>query len=282
MTDTRRFLWVVLLMVLSHAAFAWNSVGHRVIAQIAYDQLEPQAKEQVDHLSRVLEPVWRVRFFTQAASLPDWFRGHEVTAFSSWHYIDRGFSRDGSAIEPYDPHNVVWAINQSIQVLQSHRSNEFEKAFFLAFLAHFVGDIHQPIHCIDFFSAKFPSGDRGGNLFLIENDKSKTLHQFWDRALGYYDHFYDDYPRHYKQIKAIAKILEEKYPVENFKKPLQVTDPEAWSEEGYELAKTYGYALQPGDKPSAEYISQGQIVAAKQTVLAGYRLGVLLNRIFHS
>lgn len=43
----------------------------------------------------------------------------------------------------------------------------FRRAFWLRYLIHFVGDIHQPLHTAQSCSAKHPQGDGGGNLFKV-------------------------------------------------------------------------------------------------------------------
>ena len=34
-------------------------------------------------------------------------------------------------------------------------------------LLHFVGDIHQPLHGVQYFSTKYPNGDKGGNDIIL-------------------------------------------------------------------------------------------------------------------
>lgn len=54
-------------------------------------------------------------------------------------------------------------------------------------LIHYVGDIHQPLHCTSRVDKNYPKGDRGGNLFPIppEGDEGdiKELHAAWDSVL---------------------------------------------------------------------------------------------------
>ncbi len=69
------------------------------------------------------------------------------------------------------------------EVLRSERASKAQRAEALRFLAHFVGDAHQPLHAGH-------AGDRGGNdidgLRLLEYtpDKQRTnLHAIWDGGL---------------------------------------------------------------------------------------------------
>ena len=47
-------------------------------------------------------------------------------------------------------------------------------------LIHFVGDIHQPLHCVSRYTKKHPNGDRGGNDFKLQHGQYRNLHLLWD------------------------------------------------------------------------------------------------------
>ena len=275
----RQFLVIFSLILLSPSVWAWGSIGHRVAAQIAYDNLSKHARDEANRLNHALDGIWQTYSFTTSANWPDWLFGHDVTAFANWHYIDRGYAADETVPQSFDSHNVVWAINQAIHVLNSRRSTDGEKAIFLRFLIHFVGDIHQPLHCIDRYSVDFPQGDDGGNLFLIDGGKIANLHRLWDRGVGYFEQFSAKYPRHNEQIKVIASAIEQRFPRSYFQQQLAINDPNVWSQEGYQLAKLYAYDLELGSKPSLAYVKQAQEVVAKQLALSGYRMAALLNRL---
>lgn len=51
-------------------------------------------------------------------------------------------------------------------------------------LIHYVGDIHQPMHCVSRVDKEYPAGDKGGNDFPLPNHYSaKELHAVWDAAI---------------------------------------------------------------------------------------------------
>jgi hypothetical protein len=51
----------------------------------------------------------------------------------------------------------------------------------LSWLAHLIGDIHQPLHTGALVSARlYADGDRGGNAIQV---RGGNLHSVWDRAL---------------------------------------------------------------------------------------------------
>ncbi|HUC97485.1 MAG TPA: S1/P1 nuclease, partial [Candidatus Polarisedimenticolaceae bacterium] len=64
-----------------------------------------------------------------------------------------------------------------MQVLKSPDAPRNERRIALRFVAHLVGDIHQPLH------AGFAE-DRGGNSIAVRfNGRKENLHSLWDTAL---------------------------------------------------------------------------------------------------
>jgi len=278
-----------LIIVLSFVAaffpfsgvMAWDSTGHKVVAQIAYEHLTPHTKRKVNQLIHHFAKSYpRSNTFVNAASWADVLHFHDVSAFDHWHYIDKPFSLKKTPVQQPNPDNVVRIINQSEKVLLSKSSNTFEKAFFLRFLIHTVGDIHQPLHCISLFSPSFPEGDRGGQLYLLNDKKFSNLHRLWDAGVGYFSKGFHNYPLNKKQIRYLAHKIERKYPekvMASLAKDLEVNH---WASEGYKDAISYVYQVKQASKPSQKYIEQGQVLVQKRIALAGYRLANDLNRIF--
>src|SRR4029077_16255685 len=99
-------------------------------------------------------------------------------------------------------------VNQLAVCLEKIGSGSQEdKAVYLTWLFHLVGDIPQPLHCTAVFSERFPDGDRGGNLALIRIRSGPTnLHSFWDGLLGSGITAGDIG----KDVQEIEKVLEEK------------------------------------------------------------------------
>ncbi len=262
-------------------AMAWNMTGHQVVAQIAYDQLTPTAKQQLDKPYTVLEQFYPVvDSFIVMASWPDWLKGDDVTAFNAWHYIDQPYAIDNvrHPKRTYPP-NVVWAIQQSQHVLASPHANAFEKSFFLAFFMHCVGDIHQPMHTASLYSHRFPHGDKGGTLFKIHSPVATDLHHLWDNDFGF---FPVTRTPSKPLVRQIADKIERTYPPSTFKTAIAVTDPTEWAHEGYDIVKTEVYTIKPNSTPSKTYIEQGTVIAEQRVALAGYRLGYLLNQLYGS
>lgn len=63
-------------------------------------------------------------------------------------------------------------------------TTEQGKSLGLRLLIHYYGDIHQPLHSSDRYTAEDPSGDKGGNDFPLKNHYSANeLHAVWDNVL---------------------------------------------------------------------------------------------------
>lgn len=72
---------------------------------------------------------------------------------------------------------IIEAIAWYVQVLKSPDAPRNETRIALRFVAHLVGDIHQPLH------AGFAE-DRGGNSVNVRfNGRKENLHSLWDTAL---------------------------------------------------------------------------------------------------
>jgi len=268
------------LLFLPSSCFAWETDGHRVVAQIAYDHLTPKTKAKVNQQINVLTAFYpQSKTFVAAANWADILKMQDVSAFNAWHYISIPYNQGGKRGPKPPPQNVVWAINQCITVLSSSKATPFEKALFLRFLIHFVGDLHQPLHAITLYNPQFPKGDRGGGLYAVDTTDANNLHQYWDSGLGLFDEQEQGARLSNASIKKLANQLEKDYPESSFGPKVNDLNPWDWAQESNVLGRQYAYSLPEDGKPNKKYVEQGQVIASKQMALAGYRLAALLNEI---
>jgi hypothetical protein len=78
---------------------------------------------------------------------------------------------------------VPWAIGLTAATLGNSASADVDRARALRFLVHFAGDVHQPLHAAEMYSADFPEGDLGGNYFKVSvpgYPSIDNLHYYWD------------------------------------------------------------------------------------------------------
>ena len=261
--------------------FAWNDTGHMLVADIAYRHLQPQVQRRVDSLVAELVPYYPYssHSLARAATWADHIKG-DVKAYNSWHYINQ--SVDGKSSIPSAKQNVVWAIEQSEQVLTKKKANRLQQAIFLRLLIHFVGDVHQPLHCASLYNEQFPHGDRGGNAYTIKSAHDNNLHSLWDAGVGLF--YAPDGRRLSRHARdALAKQIEQAYPLATFAQVMQENNSAAaWAAESLAIAKNVAYQTPLGQEPSQVYITQGQEITKRQIALAGYRLAGMLNHIIRS
>jgi hypothetical protein len=273
------FLFIFLFF--SSTVFGWGVTGHLVIAQIAYDNLTPNARSHVDQLTKTFSNSYPAfNTFELMADWPDEIRNQNINAFNSWHFINRPLSFSYQRYAHYEKENVVWAISQSQQVLQSSTASPVSQAMFLAFLAHFVGDVHQPLHTVTLYSKQFPKGDQGGNLYLIQSPLAQNLHAYWDLGAGFYFNNRGTNDLSMQGIPTLAKKIEQDYPAASFEGEQNNTNPKEWSYQSYQLAKNFVYQARYNKTISNDYQQQAQVIVEKQTALAGYRLAAILNQIY--
>jgi hypothetical protein len=213
------------------------------------------------------------------------FRADKTTP--PWHYVDlclQDTQRDLPARCPCG--NCVTAkIDEYAHRLRVGQFDKWGAAGDLAFLIHFVGDIHQPLHAAT-------NADRGGSCQKVDVVPAEpNLHFAWDDAVVV--EMEQQLGTH--SPEATAKELEHLYPV--------TSNPESWppgsSEriawESHLLAESAVYeALGIPQKPcmpdscapgtsstvrlSQSYMEGAARIAERQLTKAGLRLAALLNQ----
>lgn len=265
-------------LFLSQQVIAWNALGHMVIASVAYQKLKPPAKNKVEQLILAFQKEYpEITSFVQMAPWPDSIRGQKIDMFTRWHYIDLAFSDDGTPLKNLvDTDNAVWALSKLKTPIANDYTKSIERARFLAFFVHIVGDLHQPLHTVSRITANLPNGDQGGNLMsVVYKNRSTKLHKVWDGGVGAFEGANT-------QADAVEKAtrLMALYPVSFFNGKASDLRPENWTDEGMENARHYVYNTPP-DKPLTQaYLQNAQVLSEQQAVLAGYRLAGLLNHMF--
>jgi hypothetical protein len=160
-------------------ALAWGPEGHAIVAEIAEARLTPAAAQAVAQLLSQDD----VQHLDQIASWADSIRAqHPETG--PWHFVDIPLSAQGynAARDCPGGNCVVEQIQRWGAVLGDATVAPAERLIALKYVVHFVGDIHQPLHCeTNFASRPPPNGDRGGNdVHLTYFGSSTNLHAVWD------------------------------------------------------------------------------------------------------
>jgi hypothetical protein len=271
-------LCIAFLFLSSSVCQAWNTLGHMVVANIAYTQLTPEVRAKVDKMVTDFNDEYSsIHSFLDIAPWPDTLHSQKIESFSHWHYIDIAFSADSTALQDLtDTDNIVWAINTIEPVLKNKNANKYESSRFLAFMVHFVADIHQPLHTVSRITSNYPNGDQGGNLYKILDPMKTTstisLHKFWDEGA---DLFNDDTSADH--ITFLTQTIMHDYPENTFGNAVNDLNPETWANEGLESAKIFVYTTPENQIPSTNYQNSAKQIVEAKVALAGYRLANLLN-----
>ncbi len=273
------------IAVSTRPACAWHETGHMVVARIAMDHLDPATKLQIEHLAGVRDnPLVGVpcderndAFITGTCWLDDIRKRNKN--FGRWHYIDYPYSPDGTPTQPQDNNeNVVLGIDNNVALLANSSASDAQRAEAVRFLTHFVGDIHQPLHCIQLYSKRFPEGDRGGNRFQIASADA-NLHAFWDEG----GDGLPDVRRPLSEdgarlLTSLARDIEHEFDADTLNELRLHPRAEQWAVESFQMAREIAYnGIEPGAVPSDSYVARAQHACRRRLALAGYRLARLLN-----
>jgi len=276
------------VLILPGPAFGWGRDGHRIVAVIAADNLTPAARSHVANILGVpADPKAIASAMESASTRPDEARfREEYPATKPWHFIDICLKdrRDDIARECRGGNCVTDKIDEFSKRLKQGNYDRWGAAGDLAFLIHFVGDIHQPLHAAN-------DADKGGNCIRVESyPRAENLHDAWDNAIvrGLEDSIDSGRP------EPGAHKLEQTYAGE---KALDTWNPGhtediAW--ESHQIARAEIYAplhipVEPCEsqvlcevKPQVElnsaYMDHAEVIAGHQLAKAGFRLASLLNQ----
>jgi hypothetical protein len=192
---------LLLSLAVPGTAWSWGCHGHEIVAYLAYRHLSPAARAGVTDLIGDPASVVHVRRYCSVtgllplADVSSW--ADDVRAdlpdTAPWHFIDipRG-TPSGASPARFCPRAgcVTTAITRQLAVLEDAHQPEQRRAEALMYVVHFVGDVHQPLHCTT-------NDDRGGNCVPVDffgtrtrpdprsphGDWTPNLHAVWDSAL---------------------------------------------------------------------------------------------------
>jgi hypothetical protein len=175
-------------MLLAAPASAWSSEAHEIACEIAWQRFTPEAKQLVHDLRRADRHPWKS--FSASCAWADTVRdrhgSHPHTA--AYHYVN--VPPGAAGIDPQRDCSgrercVTWAIAHYGRQLADRTLDAPTRAEALKFVAHFIGDVHQPLHV-------GRGEDRGGNEIPVDflgdhgscrSGGERDLHEIWDRHI---------------------------------------------------------------------------------------------------
>ncbi|HSU67790.1 MAG TPA: S1/P1 nuclease [Tepidisphaeraceae bacterium] len=270
---------IVLFAAIPLRAWAWGNEGHEIVGRIATARLTDKAAAEV-------------RALIGSANLGDddicnWADAIKLERGETkpWHYVDIPVDKDNHPTK-FDPARdckdeqcVIGQINHFVSVLKDPKAARSDRIDALKFVVHFVGDIHQPLHCADRPYGSQPH-DRGGNsvhVIIAGSKQPWNLHSIWDfylvqSLLGQ------------TSVADYSAALTSKITAAQSAEWLASKDPVSWANESNEIAAKVVYNNIPSQPASPRpialdeaYFATAKPVVEQQLTKAGVRLAQVLN-----
>ena len=275
-----RIFWILaaaVTLLTASPAMAWGEYGHRTIANIADANISPATRARIRQLMHSEEllgtPECALKDIGDASVWPDCIRRDRLRwgYTSPWHYQNVDICEEFTLRGNCPGGNCVSAqIDRNAALLADSSLPRHVRLEALAFLVHFVGDLHMPLHAGD-------RSDRGGNdvsaaYGIVEG--RMNLHWMWDGPLA---------ERSITDGPDIVRIYSASERAE-----MSGGTSEDWSREAWRVARDFAYPTAE-DGPSCEPITDARKmvdndeirmlvpVARQQVQRAGLRLARLLD-----
>lgn len=251
-----RYLIMFISLFWLQNIFAFSAQNHRVICQMAYEQLSPKAQQGVNQV------ITKTKFksFAEACPWPDQIRqqpNYKHTKY--WHYINVPRSANRVSRSHCSSSGCLFTgIDQAQQRLKKN-SSDWQA---LLFLGHFIGDLHQPLH-VSY------ADDRGGNrVHLQHRNKATNLHAVWDGGL-----------LQRKQWKKYSEALLQGFSHEE-EQQWRKGNIETWATESLLITQDAYRLLPASNKVSQSYIDIFAPKLERQMQKASVRLAASLQGIY--
>ena len=257
---------LVAAAVLPAEVLAFGALGHRAAGVLAERELCAAARSEVAELGDG-------QSLAELGLWADTIRGDPAWERSvPWHYINfpdlppgADLAQARAAVKRFHhppEGDVLTAIVQFTAMLADRTRPRTERAEALRFVAHFVVDVHQPLH------VSRASDGGGTELEVRVGDEVMSLHRFWDsNALAPRRTPLDEYVQRLEDAFAAVPAARAHDP------------PFVWAAESLALRPTvYSFAPSPDPVPLDDaYRSMAHTVAEQRLVLAAARLAATLN-----
>lgn len=296
------------LLLLPLPVLAWNAAGHRLVACIAWDDLDQRSRAQLASLLREHPDYrrWQKRAeeqgaaadrasFIEASTWPDEIRQDsrfysagidaptptlpgfpDMERRRDWHYVNRPLpaAAADAVRRPTQAEAGPGQLDKQLPALAQTlgSADAAARSYALPWLIHLTGDAHQPLHTSLRVDREGRVDRLGTGLSVINpfnpRRMSTTLHAYWDDLPG---------PAWLRgeRLDAACRSLAALYP-----RPAPSSAGQ-WLDESWEIARTSGYP--PGDEAvptiSAEFDENARQIARRRIAQAGYRLAELLRGV---
>jgi hypothetical protein len=261
------------------ALFGWGPEGHHIVARLALERMTPEAKSAVQDLLGSED-------FVGVSTWGDEIRRQRPETYN-WHFVDIPYSefhydaaRDCKSTPQGDC--IVAELERARKELTDASLSKDQRKESLKWIIHLMGDLHQPLHCID-------NHDRGGNDVFVSvvgqpppqpPAPRLNLHAVWDSTV---------LAERNPDETATLALLDDEYKGQRIQgAPIDFVQ---WAEATHQTAVEYVYTypdFSPGTPPAAtrtvelskDYQDKAKLAIDHQLELGGVRLASLLNAAF--
>ena len=251
----------LLLLLMVQLSFGnsifWSKTGHRVIGEIAQQELSGKTK-------RALQKLLDGQDLASISNFADEIKAdRSFRKFSAWHFANIPADKDYTDVEPSPYGDLVAGIQKCMEIIKNKSSSRADKVFYLKMLVHLIGDLHQPMHVGRL-------EDKGGNdLQLQWFGRGSNLHKVWDANM------INDYGMSYSELaNSIPKMGKNQIIA------IQKGTVLDWVEESQEIANKLYESVGVGEKLAYSYSYKWWGTVESQLQKGGLRLAKVLNEIF--
>lgn len=296
-------LFILLCLLMPFSAYSYNSLGHIVVAEVAYKTLSDDKQVMLDDLAETIEDegdnanLFRkfkgVSTYAKSAMLADRVAGERLSdvyerfgaavpeplaayageTTESWHQsvpmLKNCTNPDGAGVD------VPKAIDLLKAAFQSTDDNN-SRAVTLVLLTGLVADAHQPIRTLGTDVDRSPEQcehDNGGRNYCIvvreegaDCPAGKNLRAFWDKKA----HGMEDPKKIYQYVRNVTK----------YSRTIEASelsgDSRSWIENSRSLANEV-YNTPIDEWPSRSYERKAKKFSYERMALAASNLGQLIN-----
>lgn len=248
---------VLALLLLSNPLQAFSKTGHQLVCETAYQLVSDTTRLQIDRLVAA-SPY---QHFNQSCSWADEVRDDPAFDYASvLHFVN--FPRDKQQLSATDcpAHGCILSGITAMQLRLKQQTGDWQA---LLFLAHFIADLHQPLHVS---YADDLGGNRTAVYFL---GLPNNLHGVWDFALlkqlGY--------EADSNKAAALFNLISAEQRL-----AWQQGDVLSWANESAALTIEIYQRYKPGMLIDNSYVQHYQATLEQRIQQAGVRLALLLDQ----
>ena len=250
--------WSVLALVVVQAvparpSWAWGPTGHRAVGRIAERHLTAETARRVAEL---LAPE-QLAYVT---TWPDEIRPEAAWAKAeSWHWVDVPDGQSYESAQKNPAGDILEAMARFEGVLADRSAPRAERAQAVKWLAHLVGDLHQPLH------VGRGDDDGGNDILVLWFNEPSNLHAVWDGRMIEFSQL---------SFSELADLANHATPEQV--REWQASRPIEWARESQQLR---GACYELGDRRLGyRYLHDHWPTVQRRLAQAGVRLAGALNR----